>query len=147
MSLLSPRVICFPCPCRGKSAVVCHEVTRFTYGQPGKPLRQRASEACPGLACCRHPRRAPVNAAAFETILSTWACFKRAQGVLERTVTRQHHLLLSKGCLCAGTSALGTPGLQPDPPALLCFMQEFPHFPPQPHSWQCALSLSTSYKK
>lgn len=61
-----------------------------------------------------------MNAAAFETILCTWACFKRAQGVLEGTVTMQHHLLLDKGCLCAGARPWALRGFSPT--LLPCFV-------------------------
>lgn len=120
----------FPCPCRRKSAVVCREVTCFTCGQPGKPLRQRASKACPGLTCCRHPR-APASAAAFEMILSAWACLKPAQGVLGVKVTvQQHHLLRVRDVGVQGPGP-GHPkaSAHPSCPAFF-FLWEFPRLPP-----------------
>lgn len=61
-----------------------------------------------------------MGAGALETILGTWACFKWAQGVLGGTVTTQHRLPLSKGCLCVRGPSPGHPGAsaQPSCPAL-----------------------------
>lgn len=54
-----------------------------------------------------------MSAVTFETIVFTWTCLKWAQAVLWGMVTRQHHLFLSKGCLCRGLTL--------DPPALFFF--------------------------